>query len=112
MPHPSSLIPQSLAEGRGLEPLYTFARQFSGLLPHRFGLPSMFREICEGGEASKKSRFSSGFGGTLAGAFRFELKTSVLETGILPIETTRPWRFGIVDLGFRICSRFDKDCLI
>ncbi len=25
----------------------------------------------------------------MAGAFRFELKTSVLETGILPIETTR-----------------------
>ena len=25
----------------------------------------------------------------LAGAFRFELKTSVLETGVLPIETTR-----------------------
>jgi hypothetical protein len=34
----------------------------------------------------------------LAGAFRFELKTSVLETGILPIETTRPDRFWILDL--------------
>ncbi len=38
----------------------------------------------------------------LAGAFRFELKTSVLETGILPIETTRPFRFGIWDCGFGI----------
>ncbi len=42
-------------------------------------------------EVSKKSRLSSikGFGGNLTGAFRFELKTPVLETGILPIETTR-----------------------
>jgi hypothetical protein len=30
-----------------------------------------------------------GLGGNLAGAFRFELKTPVLETGVLPIETTR-----------------------
>ena len=102
--HPSSFIlhPSDLAEGRGLEPLYAFARQFSRLLPHRFGLPSVFRENCEGGEDSKKSRFSSGFGGTLAGALRVELKTSVLETDILPIETTHPQRFGIWEFGFRI----------
>jgi hypothetical protein len=39
----------------------------------------------------KKSHISSFSLGeiNLAGAFRFELKTSVLETDILPIETTR-----------------------
>lgn len=31
----------------------------------------------------------------LAGAFRFELKTPVLETGIFPVETTRLFRFWI-----------------
>ena len=36
----------------------------------------------------------------MAGALRFELRTSVLETDILPIETIRPFdfRLGILDL--------------
>ena len=35
----------------------------------------------------------------MAGVLRFELKTSVLETGVLPIETTR-----LCDLGLRIAD--------
>lgn len=46
---------------------------------------------CEESEVRRNHIFLQGLGGklNLAGAFRFELKTSVLETGVLPIETTR-----------------------
>lgn len=37
----------------------------------------------------------------LAGALRFELRTSVLETGILPIETMRLFEFFIADFGLK-----------
>jgi hypothetical protein len=54
-----------------------------------------FREIFVRGEGGKLfCCFQSKIGNPiskieLAGALRFELKTSVLETGVLPIETTR-----------------------
>jgi hypothetical protein len=80
-----SYAPESLAEDTGLEPVCAFARQFSKLLPHRFVLPSVKKKMrCE----VWQSHFAA-LDEKLAGAFRFELKTSVLETDILPIETTR-----------------------
>lgn len=61
------------------------ARQFSGLLPARFGLPSARKSVkCEVGNRVLPRSLKK-----LAGAFRFELKFSVLETDVLPIETTR-----------------------
>lgn len=33
----------------------------------------------------------------MTGAFRFELKISVLETDVLPVETTRLRKFGVSD---------------
>lgn len=38
--NPLSYALEILAEGTGLEPVCDCSRQFSGLLPHRFGLPS------------------------------------------------------------------------
>ena len=38
-------------------------------------------------------------GENLTGALRFELRSSVLETGILPIETTHLQQFWILDFG-------------
>lgn len=47
----------------------------------------------------------------LAGALRFELKTSVLETGVLPIETTRLCKFGVSDGSRTRNRRFGRPAL-
>ena len=98
-----------LAESRGLEPLCDFSRQFSGLLPHRFGLPSALKKKVRwcGSEFEEITFFfRQQQQGNLAGTFRFELKTSILETEILPIKlrTYFDLWFVIADFGFSLKS--------
>lgn len=90
-------------------------RQFSRLLPHRFGLPSVKKNVRdEGGKlfccfqvkiSNPKSKIE------VAGVFRFELKTSVLETGVLPVETTRLCKLGVSDGSRTRSRRFGRPAL-
>ena len=81
-----------MAEGTGLEPVC--AKRAAVFKTAATPIWLAFRRNKKWGESVrrwKKSRLSSVSLGenSLAGAFRFELKTPVLETDILPVETTR-----------------------
>ena len=99
-----------MEEGTGLEPVCDFTRQFSSAAATPIWLaflvlsepPALAGEFVRD-EAGRNHVFLRLLGEKLAGAPGFEPRTSVLETGILPVKLRAHCDFGfwIADFGLK-----------